>query len=263
MMVPPITKAPEGMTMMVEVMKVMMVEMTKVMMVEMIVKEVVTNLMIEETTAKITAIAAPKILSAGKAAKSAKKNYSEVITNLMKAMMVEVIVKEVVTNLMIEATTAKITAIVAPKILSAGRAAKNARKNYSEVITNLMKAMMIEVIVVEVVAVEVMTNLMKEAKNAKITAIAVVEIGGARLCVIFACRPLNVAVAVIVVNVAVVVDVAVVVIVVDVAVVVIVVDVAVVVDVADVADVTECKKCDGEVISSCWLECQTNEAKCL
>ena len=207
MMVPPITKAPEGMTMMVEVMKVMMVEMTKVMMVE-----------------------------------------------VMKAMMVEMIVKEVVTNLMIEATTAKITAIAAPKILSAGRAAKNARKNYSEVITNLMKAMMIEVIVVEVVAVEVMTNLMKEAKNAKITAIAVVEIGGARLCVIFACRPLNVAVAVIVVNVAVVVDVAVVV---------IVVDVAVVVDVADVADVTECKKCDGEVISSCWLECQTNEAKCL
>merc|ERR1711997_518635 len=215
------------------------------MMVEVIVKEVMTNLMIEATTAKITAIAAPKILSAGKAAKSARKNNLEVITNLMKAMMVEVIVKEVMTNLMIEATTAKITAIAAPKILSAGKAAKSARKNNLEVITNLMKAMMVEVIVVEVKVVEVMTNLMKEAKNAKITAIAIVEIGGARLCVIFACKSLNVVVVVIEVNVAVVVDVAVVVIVVDVAVVV------------DVADVTENKKCGGEANSSCWLECQT------
>merc|ERR1712045_661216 len=103
----------------------------------------------------------------------------------------------------------------------------------------MIEVIVVEVIVVEVIAVEVMTNLMKEAKNAKIIAIAVVEIGGARLCVIFACKSLNVVV------------------------VVIVVDVAVVVDVADVADVTENKKCGGEANSSCWLECQTNEAKCL
>merc|ERR1719338_40424 len=104
--------------------------------------EVMTNLMKVATNAKIIAIAAPKIQSAGKNAKSARNITLEVITNLMEAMMTEVIVVEVM--------------IVG-------------------VMTNLMKAMMVEVMVAEV-----MMNLMKEATIVKSTAIAAVEIGGAR-----------------------------------------------------------------------------------
>merc|ERR1719189_907503 len=109
---------------------------------------------------------------------------------VMKAMMIEVMaaevkVVEVVTNLMIGATNARINAIAAPKMIqSAGKLAESVRKICLEVITNLMKAMVVEVIVVEVIVaevkmIEVMMNLMKEAKDAKIFVIAVVEIGGA------------------------------------------------------------------------------------
>merc|ERR1719266_2682071 len=144
--------------MMIEVMKAMMIEVMKAMMIEVMkamieevmkamMVEVMTNLMKVATNAKIIAIAAPKIQSAGNAARSARKITLEVITNLMEAMMTEVIVVEVM--------------IV-------------------EGMTNLMKAMMVEVIVVEVMMAEVMTNLMKEATIAKSTAIAAVEIGGAR-----------------------------------------------------------------------------------
>merc|ERR1719266_3053332 len=108
---------------------------------------------------------------------------------VMKAMMIEVMkamktmkamMVEVMTNLMKVATNAKIIAIAAPKIQSAGKNAKSARNITLEVITNLMEAMMTEVIVVEVMMAEVMTNLMKEATIVKSTAIAAVEIGGAR-----------------------------------------------------------------------------------
>merc|ERR1719266_1122896 len=106
--------------------------MIEVMAAEVKVVEVVTNLMIGATNARINAIAAPKMIqSAGKLAKSVRKICLEVITNLMKAMVVEVIVVEVVTNLMIEATNARINAIAAPKMIqSAGKLAKSARKIY-------------------------------------------------------------------------------------------------------------------------------------
>merc|ERR1719266_2412908 len=108
--------------MMVEMMKARMIEVMKAMMIE-----VMKAMMIEAMKA-------------------------------MKAMMVEVM-----TNLMKVATNAKIIAIAAPKIQSAGKNAKSARNITLEVITNLMEAMMTEVIVVEVMIVGVMTNLMKEA----------------------------------------------------------------------------------------------------
>merc|ERR1719400_341888 len=97
--------------MMIEVMKAMMIEAMKAMMVE-----VMTNLMKVATNAKIIAIAAPKIQSAGKNAKSARNITLEVITNLMEAMMTEVMMAEVMTNLMKEATIVKSTAIAAVEI---------------------------------------------------------------------------------------------------------------------------------------------------
>merc|ERR1719273_40850 len=106
------------------------------------IEEVMTNLMKVATNVKIIAIAAPKIQSAGKNATSARNITLKVKTNLMEAMMTEVIVVEVM--------------IVG-------------------VMTNLMKAMMVEVMMAEV-----MTNLKKEATIVKSTAIAAVEIGGAR-----------------------------------------------------------------------------------